>query len=390
MTALTLSNDQKMALTQLISWHKNNNKKHFVTLGGYAGTGKSTLIAVLRQALNELNPKLRVGFISFTGKATRVLRQKLDAQNALFKQDSVSTIHSLIYAPILNDNEDIVGWEKKEKISKDLLILDEASMVDKYIWQHILEYKIPIIAVGDHGQLPPIGDAFNLMSNPQIILHEIHRQALNNPIIGLSLQAREHGFIRAAKYSDVIKKYSFSDPDSYIEMEDLLESDTSDTLFLCGFNKTRRQLNQSIRLKIGIESALPIVGDRVICLRNNHKKKIFNGMLGTIMNIFNTNDSCISCEIKMDNEEGMYEGDIAIKQFTSETPLNFKNDRKATLGFDLFDFGYALTVHKAQGSQARKVILFEERFPKMTDDDWRRWLYTGITRAEEELVLFGA
>jgi superfamily I DNA/RNA helicase len=86
----------------------------------------------------------------------------------------------------------------------------------------------------------------------------------------------------------------------------------------------------------------------------------------------------------------MYEGDIAIKQFTSETPLNFKNDRKATLGFDLFDFGYALTVHKAQGSQARKVILFEERFPKMTDDDWRRWLYTGITRAEEELVLFGA
>jgi len=55
---------------------------------------------------------------------------------------------------------------------------------------------------------------------------------------------------------------------------------------------------------------------------------------------------------------------------------------------DLFDFGYALTVHKAQGSQAKRVILFEERFPKMTDDEWKRWLYTAVTRAEEELYIF--
>jgi len=57
---------------------------------------------------------------------------------------------------------------------------------------------------------------------------------------------------------------------------------------------------------------------------------------------------------------------------------------------DLFDFGYALTVHKAQGSQAKKVILFEERFSKMDDTDWKRWLYTAITRAEEELLIFGS
>jgi exodeoxyribonuclease-5 len=56
---------------------------------------------------------------------------------------------------------------------------------------------------------------------------------------------------------------------------------------------------------------------------------------------------------------------------------------------NLFDFGYALTVHKAQGSQAKRVILFEERFPQMTDDNWRRWLYTAVTRAEEELYIIG-
>ena len=56
---------------------------------------------------------------------------------------------------------------------------------------------------------------------------------------------------------------------------------------------------------------------------------------------------------------------------------------------DLFDFGYALTVHKAQGSQARRVLLFEERFKQMNDEDWYRWLYTAVTRAEEELIIIG-
>jgi exodeoxyribonuclease-5 len=56
---------------------------------------------------------------------------------------------------------------------------------------------------------------------------------------------------------------------------------------------------------------------------------------------------------------------------------------------DLFDFGYALTVHKAQGSQAQKVVLFEERFSKMDDETWCRWLYTGVTRAGEELYIIG-
>jgi exodeoxyribonuclease-5 len=56
---------------------------------------------------------------------------------------------------------------------------------------------------------------------------------------------------------------------------------------------------------------------------------------------------------------------------------------------DLFDYGYALTVHKAQGSQAKRVILFEERFSKMDSDGWKKWLYTAVTRAAEELIIIG-
>jgi exodeoxyribonuclease-5 len=134
---------------------------------------------------------------------------------------------------------------------------------------------------------------------------------------------------------------------------------------------------------------MPVVGDRVICLRNNHKKQIFNGMLGTVNQIFDVTERYIEIEIAMDYEDKKYRGRVLTSQFKNNNSVNYTADRSITNGIDLFDFGYALTVHKAQGSQARKVILFEERFSKMTDTQWARWLYTGVTRAEEELIIFG-
>jgi ATP-dependent exoDNAse (exonuclease V) alpha subunit len=79
-----------------------------------------------------------------------------------------------------------------------------------------------------------------------------------------------------------------------------------------------------------------------------------------------------------------------VKQFNSKEPLNFTDKRRTIMAGDLFDFGYAVTVHKAQGSEAKKVILFEERFRQMEDEMWARWLYTAVTRAQEELYIIGA
>jgi len=91
-----------------------------------------------------------------------------------------------------------------------------------------------------------------------------------------------------------------------------------------------------------------------------------------------------------DDEEQDFEGLAVKKQFGSTTSLNFGKELRAlTLKAELFDFAYALTVHKAQGSQASRVILFEERFKQMSDLDWRRWLYTAVTRAEDELIILG-
>lgn len=393
MESLELSEDQQQALNQLVDWLKNPNKKQFVTLGGYAGTGKTTLIAAFKKELlksvkDKKTQSVKIAFCSYTGRATQNLKNKLKESSALSSKDTISTIHGLIYNPIENSNQEIIGWEKKDTLEYDLIVIDEASMVDEVIWRDLLSYKIPIIAIGDHGQLAPIKSSFNLMEKPEIALTQIHRQARDNPIIRVSELIRTNGQLTPDVFSASVIKFSTQD-DTQVEMSELLENYTTDTLILCGFNSTRVKLNQHIRSNLGFESAKPQRNDRVICLRNNHKKSIYNGMLGTIITVNSIDKDWLEAEIKMDETDKLYVGLIFAPQFGSINPINFTDARKKAVKGDLFDFGYALTVHKAQGSQAKKVVLFEERSKHMTQETWTRWLYTGVTRAIEELYIFG-
>lgn len=386
---MKLSTDQQLALDALLSWYKDKNRSQFITLGGYAGTGKTTLISILRDKLHKESKKLKVAYVSYTGKASRVLLNTLKEQNTLREKDSVGTIHSLMYSPIENKNHEIIGWELKDEIKCDLVIVDEASMVDSAIWSDLLSFKKPVIAVGDHGQLPPIRGKFNLMRKPQLKLEEIHRQAKDDPIIQMSILARTKGEIPHGVYGDFARKVERTDSDSREFIENLLQAYNKDTLVLCGYNNTRLKLNRYIRNGLEIYSSIPVYGDRVICLRNNHMSEIFNGMLGTITSIEKENDDWYFAEIEMDGEDELFRGDISVEQFDRPTPMNFTKKRVKIMNGDLFDYGYALTVHKAQGSQAKRVILFEERFKQMDDDMWRRWLYTAVTRAQEELYIIG-
>ncbi len=385
---LTLSKDQKEAIKKLIDWFDARDKSQFITLGGYAGTGKTTLISHLRRELSKKKKKKKVSFVSYTGKASQVLKKILEESKSLTKKDFVGTIHSLIYSPIENDNGEIIGWEKKDKIQSDLIIIDEASMVNEGIWNDLLSFNVPIIAVGDHGQLPPIKGRFNLMQKPHLRLEEIHRQAKDNPIIQLSILARKFGNIPPGYHSKKVQKFSKKDPDSRNEVNELLSEYKSNTMVLCGYNTTRVKLNTFIRKSLEFDSPMPQRNDRVICLRNNHTKQIFNGMLGTIHTIESKNEDWFNVEVDFD-DGSFYKGQISQKQFNRKSPLNFTKERSTIMNGDLFDFGYALTVHKAQGSQSPRVILFEERFRQMDDEMWKRWLYTAVTRAEEELFIIG-
>lgn len=389
----SLSQSQKTALTTLSDWYLTSplQRKPFITLGGYAGTGKTTLISIFRDQLHKdkKHKNLKVAFASYTGKATRVLKDKLEHAKAVHPKDSISTIHSLIYTPILNDKDEIIGWERTKEPKFDLIVIDEASMVDQAIWADLLALKISIIAVGDHGQLPPIRGNFNLMQNPELRLEEIHRQEKDNPIIHLSILARTEGKIPVGKYGRNVEKLDKTDHETNERTSDLLQAYNEDTLILCGYNMTRNKLNTFIRQSKDFLEPAPKSGDRVICLRNNHQKRIFNGMLGTINEIEQSERGWYFAKIKMDGEKDLFKGQIAAEQFGMTEAINFTERRKDFVLGDLFDFGYALTVYKAQGNEANRVILFEERFSKMDEEMWRRWLYTAVTRARKELFIIG-
>jgi len=382
-----MSSDQKLAINNLLNWY-GSKASQYITLGGYAGTGKTTLISILRDKIKKKHKKVKVAFVSYTGKAARVLRNKLTENKTMIGGDFVGTIHSLIYSPIVNSREEITGWKKRGVVEQDLIIIDEASMVSASIWNDLLSFNKLIIAVGDHGQLPPIEGSFNLMEKPILKLVKIHRQARHNPIIKLSIMAREEGKIPVGVYAKGVKKLDNRQAWVANEVDEELKNYNFETMVLCGYNNTRVKLNKFIRSNLGFETEEVNVGDKVICLRNNHTKEIFNGMLGTVESLFDKDENWWETEIEMD-DGSFYSGMIAKDQFGKTSGINFTKKRGRYLKGDLFDFGYALTVHKAQGSQAKKVILFEERFSKMTDDKWRRWLYTGITRAEEELLIIG-
>jgi exodeoxyribonuclease V len=386
--AYTLSNDQAEALLAIGRWYKDQSSP-FITLGGYAGTGKTTLIAYLRQALSQYDEDVEVAFCAFTGKAARVLSERLRQHKVPSAKDSVSTIHSLIYSAETNKDGQVVGWLRKDELPFSLIIVDEASMVDQRIWEDLLSFNVPVLAVGDHGQLPPVSSNFNLMAAPHIRLERIFRQQEDSAIIEVATLARTSGHIPAKQYSLNVQKLNRQADETGAIVEELLQNWTPDTLILCGYNHTRVKLNQDLRRRWAYESAEPQPGDRLVCLRNNRYSKVYNGMTGTLRSIEKADDNWYEAMIELDNEDFAYYGFIYRPQFGErEAATNLPlapNDKPG----DLFDFGYALTVHKAQGSQAPGVLLFEERFSRMSDEDWRRWLYTGVTRAIDKLTVVG-
>ena len=163
-------------------------------------------------------------------------------------------------------------------------------------------------------------------------------------------------------------------------------------LILCGRNSTRQKLNTAARATLGFESGDPEGGDKVVCLKNSYAingQPLYNGMIGTIESLNEDGEHWYDATISFPGEEREFSGLISRHQFGKDTVLDTVEGLSPKQIGERFDFGYALTVHKAQGSQADTVLLFEERFQKMSDDDWKRWLYTAVTRAKKQLYIVG-
>lgn len=392
-----------------ISSHEEEDHlpKSIFRLFGYAGTGKTTTV---KYFIENLGLKGDVRFAAYTGKAAMIMRkQGLPAQ----------TIHSLIYRPvppnekecnrlfaeIKAENDPVVKKAKQAELkeiskvhfelrAKDnsalhqtcLIVLDECSMVNDEMLNDLLSFNIPMLVLGDPGQLPPIdGEGALTREKPDFMLTEIHRQAKDNPIIDFATRARNGIFIPkiALGSSRHVEKRT-------IKNSELLDYDQ----VLCGKNLIRQKLNQTIRSLKGFNDGLyPQVGEKLICLKNNVEKALFNGLMCEVVKVGELLDTSIELFLRLETDP-------------EDTPLTKVNalrayfeayqDKEALKNVrwweradnDEFDFGYAITVHKAQGSQWEKIFFWDDgMYVGWQRQARKKWLYTGLTRAMESVTL---
>lgn len=388
----TFSPDQKEVFDALIEWTKNPTK--LLRFAGLAGTGKSTLAGALGVYLRGAG--LDVAYCAYTGKASQVLRGKLRASGV--RPSYCGTIHRLIYQPTTDEFGEVV-WELRGDLPHDFIVLDEASMVGRELYDDLASYGIPILAVGDHGQLPPVGsDSFSLVERPDLKLERIHRQAEGNPILALSQHVRERGYVRGFKSEDSRVRIV---PSIRPYVRGAFEAtECFDIAAISYTNQTRIDNNTLARRVRGLGEA-PQVGDIIICLKNTYFDSggmIANGSRGLVMSVKPAEKPSMLMKIAFIDDDNIFEGPVNVGQFNSRDLFTldtlretypdrqFRNVDAAGL---LCDFGYAMTCHKFQGSQATTVLV-DGSVPAQVDDDTRRrWTYTAITRASDNLIISG-
>jgi exodeoxyribonuclease-5 len=352
---ITLTAEQQAIAYDIEQFARKSPRQTFV-LHGLAGTGKTTLLS----SVASLFPNAML--CTLTGKAASVLRRKTGLD--------VHTVHSAFYK--------LVGEELKDKkknlifrnahfenaLKDRILFLDECSMINEKIASDLLSSGVKIVACGDPGQLPPVeGESF--FNKPDAMLKTIHRQALDSPII------------RQAHRVRLGEKYE-TDGDNFVVRgfgEVSNEEKTSADMILCWTNKTRRAVNNHIRQLRGFEFApMPLEQETILCLKNAPDFGIFNGGLYTLLEPFTEGDTEITIEVE---GRTVVVPNVNFHGLKSGLPEGVK----ATTWFD---FGYALTVHKAQGSEWQKVILIDEYRRR---EERSQWLYTGITRASDKIII---
>lgn len=373
---MQFSPQQDDALKAVGHWLKSGRPQVF-RLFGYAGTGKTTLARYFAEHVDG-----QVQFAAFTGKAAQVLRSK-GAVNA-------RTIHSLIYRPKGEESvaDEVTGktsmsptfsLNRQSPISRaKLVVIDECSMVDEQLGRDLMSFGTPILVLGDPAQLPPIsGGGFFTEHEPDQLLTEIHRQARDNPIIRLALDVREGREFMQGDYgaAQVIGKED-------VTQDLVLDADQ----VLVGTNRTRRRYNMRLRELKGFSANYPQAGDKLVCLRNDPAKGLLNGSLWKVMT---SSRETVKPGINLlvspeedDPDRGISKIKLLKSAFENpEEEIPWQQKKR----FDDFDYGYALTVHKAQGSQWDNVVLFDESWA--FKETRQRWLYTAITRAAKQLTI---
>ena len=390
---MELTKKQEEGLKIAVARHKSREK--YTVISGYAGTGKSTLVRFIIDALDVDEDK--VAYATYTGKAAEVLRKKGNP-NAM-------TLHRLLYDSIPRQGGGFIRIPKKQ-LDYDIVVVDEVSMVPKTMVDMLLAHRVYILFLGDPGQLPQIDkkETHNLLDHPHVFLDEVMRQAAESEIIQLTMKIRNGEDIPFMHGKEVIVVPKAELVTGHLTWADII---------ICATNKTRHNMNRQKRELLGYSGVLQ-TGERIIVKRNYWEdcdedgNALVNGTVGTVANPYESfvripsyvkNDRrdlpLVGCIFTPDGGKSFDTFEIDKDYLLKEEPcvdwrVSYQLGKlKPKIGDILpkqATYGYALTCHAAQGSEFDKVLVIEESFP-FDKVEHQRWLYTAATRASDKLVL---
>lgn len=385
-----LQPDQQAAFERFMQWLHQRRDQTFY-LAGYAGTGKTTLIrGIIDYVRTYVSADSRIPVLTLTGKAASVLHAKGVHQ--------AQTIHSYLYRCIPYENEDgtqDLYAEPKDTEIVPLIVVDEASMVPGWIADDLKRTGARIVAVYDPGQLPPVFGKGELMAEfgkEHARLSIIKRQADEDPILKLADGVRhgrrppKHGRMGDSVYvipgdraASTIK--SFFDP--------------KNTITIAYRNATCASLTRMIREHLGYTGD-PQKGERITCRTNDSDMRLYNGLQGTLVEDAvrdSYRDPRIGKRLGY-RLRVLFDGhrhpitldrvDAHYFRYVYEPELKPRPPFLVDDAILFAEWGYALTCHRAQGSEWDRVIVMDESADFEEPD---RWLYTAVTRAAKRLYL---
>lgn len=364
---------------------KNSLLKQFLIITGGPGTGKTTImkgVTELYRTVNKLSYEQlqeKIALLAPTGRAAKRM-----SESTLLR---ASTIHRFLKWQ-KETNKFQVNEYNKSRV--EFVIIDEASMIDTYLMASLLKgisANCKILLVGDDHQLPSVGpgqvlhDLIESNSLQKVELTELYRQGKDSNILTLAYDIRQ-GEVNEEVFNvgddlTFIKTTPDQVVDNVLEITDTYQDlSYKEFQILCPMYKTIAgidEINRHVQNKVNPKTknkkelqygdVIFRENDKVLQLTNMPDENVYNGDIGIIKEI----KTAPKKEIIID-----FDGNIV-----KYTPSNFNNFRLA----------YAISIHKAQGSEFDVVIIpIVRNFNKML---YRKLIYTGITRSKKKLYLIG-